>query len=193
MDDIQIICLTKSFSGRLVLRELSLTLPAGQITCLMAPSGWGKTTLLRLLAGLLPPDSGSVTGLPRRISFVFQEPRLCESFSALSNLRLVTGSTLSQPRLLEHLHQLGLSGSERLPVSQLSGGMRQRVSIARAVCYDPQLLLLDEPFRGLDAESRRLSMDYILRHCAGKTVLLATHDSREADYLHAPCLHLDRL
>ncbi len=193
MEDIQITRLQKAFFGRPVLRELSLTLPAGQITCLMAPSGWGKTTLLRLLAGLLPPDVGSITGLPRRISFVFQEPRLCESFSALSNLRLVTGSALSQPQLLEHLRQLDLSGSERLPVSQLSGGMRQRVSIARAVCYDPQLLLLDEPFRGLDEESRRLTMDYVLRHCAGKTVVLATHDSREADYLCAPCLHLDQL
>ena len=171
MEDIQITRLQKAFSGRPVLRELSLTLPAGQITCLMAPSGWGKTTLLRLLAGLLPPDGGSITGLPRRISFVFQEPRLCESFSALSNLRLVTGSALSH----------------------LSGGMRQRVAIARAVCYDPHLLLLDEPFRGLDEESRRLTMDYVLRHCAGKTVVLATHDSREADYLRAPCLRLDQL
>ena len=96
------------------------------------PSGLGKTTLLRCVAGLETPDAGAVTGVPRRLGYVFQEDRLCDNFSAVANIRLVTGRTLPEKAILQHLEELGLSDSVRLPVSQLSGGMRRRVAIARA-------------------------------------------------------------
>ena len=122
----------KDFGRGPVLRDVSLTVRQGETVCLMGPSGLGKTTLLRCVAGLERPESGSITGVPERLGYVFQEDRLCGVFSAVANVRLATGRTLPEPEILRHLEELGLAGSARLPVSQLSGGMRRRVAIARA-------------------------------------------------------------
>ena len=128
----------KDFGRGPVLRDVSLTVRQGETVCLMGPSGLGKTTLLRCVAGLERPESGSVTGVPERLGYVFQEDRLCGVFSAVANVRLATGRALPEPEILRHLEELGLAGSARRPVSQLSGGMRRRVAIARAVCAGPQ-------------------------------------------------------
>ena len=183
--------LCKSFDGKMVLDHVSLTLESGGTACLMAPSGRGKTTLLRCIAGLETPDAGAVTGVPRRLGYVFQEDRLCDVFSAVANVRLATGRTL--PEILRHLEELGLAGSARRPVSQLSGGMRRRVAIARAVCAGPQLLLLDEAFKGLDDQCRRDTVAYIRRHTPGASLLCVTHDPEEAALLGGRCLDLSTL
>ena len=151
----------KDFGRGPVLRDVSLTVRQGETVCLMGPSGLGKTTLLRCVAGLERPESGSITGVPERLGYVFQEDRLCGVFSAVANVRLATGRALPEPEILRHLEELGLAGSARRPVSQLSGGMRRRVAIARAVCAGPQLLLLDEAFKGLDDQCRRDTVAYI--------------------------------
>ncbi len=172
--------LCKSFDGKTVLDAVSLTVEPVAVICLMAPSGRGKTTLLRCIAGLEKPESGEITGRPERLGYVFQEDRLCDSFSAVENVRLVTGKTLGDGEIRRHLEELGLAGSLDQPVRELSGGMRRRVAIARAVCFGADLLLLDEPFKGLDDAARTQTADYILRHRASATVLCVTHDEKDA-------------
>ena len=160
--------LCKSFDGRVVLDHVSLTLESGGTACLMAPSGRGKTTLLRCIAGLERPDSGQITDLPERIGYVFQEDRL------------VTGRAMDEGEICRHLKELGLADSLGQPVRELSGGMRRRVSIGRAVCFGAGLLLLDEPFNGLDDATRQQTADYILRHRSGAAILCVTHDREDA-------------
>ena len=172
--------LCKSFDGKMVLDHVSLTLESGGTACLMAPSGRGKTTLLRCIAGLEAPDSGQITDLPERIAYVFQEDRLCDGFSAVDNIRLVTGKALGEGEIRRHLEELGLAGSLDQPVRELSGGMRRRVVISRAVCFGADLLLLDEPFKGLDDEARQQTADYILRHRGAASILCVTHDREDA-------------
>ena len=172
--------LCKSFDGKVVLDHVSLTLESGGTACLMAPSGRGKTTLLRCIAGLETPDSGQITDLPERIAYVFQEDRLCDGFSAVDNIRLVTGKALGEGEIRRHLEELGLAGSLDQPVRELSGGMRRRVVISRAVCFGADLLLLDEPFKGLDDETRQQTADYILRHRWAAAILCVTHDREDA-------------
>lgn len=172
--------LCKSFDGKVVLDHVSLTLESGGAACLMAPSGRGKTTLLRCIAGLEAPDSGQITDLPERIAYVFQEDRLCDGFSAVDNIRLVTGKALGEGEIRQHLEELGLAGSLDQPVRELSGGMRRRVVISRAVCFGADLLLLDEPFKGLDDEARQQTTDYILRHRGAAAILCVTHDREDA-------------
>lgn len=172
--------LCKSFDGKVVLDHVSLTLESGGTACLMAPSGRGKTTLLRCIAGLETPDSGQITDLPERIAYVFQEDRLCDGFSAVDNIRLVTGKALGEGEIRRHLEELGLAGSLDQPVRELSGGMRRRVVISRAVCFGADLLLLDEPFKGLDGEARQQTADYILRHRGAAAILCVTHDREDA-------------
>lgn len=172
--------LCKSFDGKVVLDHVSLTLESGGTACLMAPSGRGKTTLLRCIAGLEAPDSGQITDLPERIAYVFQEDRLCDGFSAVDNIRLVTGKALGEGEIRRHLEELGLAGSLDQPVQELSGGMRRRVVISRAVCFGADLLLLDEPFKGLDDEARQQTADYILRHRGAAAILCVTHDREDA-------------
>lgn len=172
--------LCKSFDGKVVLDHVSLTLESGGTACLMAPSGRGKTTLLRCIAGLEAPDSGQITDLPERIAYVFQEDRLCDGFSAVDNIHLVTGKALGEDKIRRHLEELGLAGSLDQPVRELSGGMRRRVVISRAVCFGADLLLLDEPFKGLNDEARQQTADYILRHRGAAAILCVTHDREDA-------------
>ena len=184
----------KDFGRGPLLRDVSLTVRQGETVCLMGPSGLGKTTLLRCVAGLERPDSGTVEGLAgKRLTAVFQEDRLCGVFSAVANVRLATGRALPEAEILRHLEELGLARSARRPVSQLSGGMRRRVAIARAVCAGPRLLLLDEAFKGLDDQCRRDTVAYIRRHTPGASLLCVTHDPEEAALLGGRCLDLSAL
>ena len=187
---IEIEHLCKSFDGKAVLEDVSLTLEPGAAVCLMAPSGRGKTTLLRCIAGLEKPDGGQIIGRPERIGYVFQEDRLCDGFSAADNIRLGTGRAVSEGDIRRHLAELGLAGSLDQPVRELSGGMRRRVAICRAVCFGGGLLLLDEPFKGLDAETRQQAAAYILRHRNGAAVVCVTHDREDAAALGAEIVAL---
>ena len=179
--------INKSYHDRPVLQDLSLSIPIGQITAVMAPSGVGKTTLLRILMGLETADSGKIEGLDGlRLSAVFQEDRLCANLSPVSNIRLVTGSSLSRQEILSALEQTGLSDCAGQPARELSGGQRRRVALLRALLAAWDLLLLDEPFKGLDTETRKQIMDYVLLHFhkkPGRTALLVTHDESEASYM----------
>ena len=181
--DIRIDNLTKSYGPKLALPPFSARVEEGEIVCLLGQSGCGKTTLLRLLLGLETPTGGSVTGLPDRISAVFQEDRLCPAFSAVTNVSLALGRQASKEEIAALLRELGLGDALTKPVRELSGGMQRRVSIARSLLMPADLYLMDEPFKGLDEDTRKTVMDAVLERTRGKTLLVVTHDPEEAAYL----------
>ena len=164
--------LCKSYGNKKVLENLSLDLPDSGVTLLCGPSGRGKTTLLRLLAGLEKPDSGTVSSVGR-VSYLFQEDRLFPTLTAEENVRLVSeaGAPL--------LDKLGLADSRDKKPSELSGGMKRRVALARALAFDADTYLFDEPFKGLDATLKNTALDLILTVTAGKRVILVTHEPEE--------------
>ena len=182
--------LTKRYGGRTVLDGVSFTLRQG-VTCLMAPSGAGKTTLLRLLLGLERPDGGQITGLAgRRISAVFQEDRLLPGLDAAGNLRFVLGADCDEGRAAELLGELGLSDVGDKAVRDYSGGMRRRLALARALLFPCDILLLDEPFTGLDPENRARAAERVRRSGAGRIVFVVTHEASDAEALGADILRL---
>lgn len=164
-----------------VLDDVTLHIPAGKTTVIMGPSGCGKTTLLRVAAGLIAPTSGNVTRETERISYLFQDPALLPWLTAAENVNLVlSDSKKTLPVAIEWLARVGLEGEENTYPSALSGGMRQRVALARALSTDADLLLLDEPFRGMD-EVLHARMRDLIRECRqGKTTVIVTHDPSDA-------------
>lgn len=193
MKDIVLSGISKAFDGKAVISDISLMIKAGETVCIRGRSGIGKTTLLRIIAGLTQPDSGTMSGVPDRIAFVFQEDRLCEEFSALSNVRLVTGRAMPEETILKHLGELELAGSAMTPVRDFSGGMKRRVALARAVCAEPELLILDEPFKGLDYELKLRAIAYIKKHSVGKSVICVTHDPSEAELMGGSVIDLEAI
>lgn len=169
----------KGYEGKQVLKDFSARIPEGKVTCVMGPSGNGKTTLIRLLLGLEKPDSGRITGIPETVSTVFQEDRLCPDFSVLSNVTLPSPGREKEAR--ELLSRLGLEKELSTPARLLSGGMKRRVAIARALLYPGDMLILDEGFKGLDEENRQAVRTVILEKYRGKTILSVTHDEKETE------------
>jgi ABC-type nitrate/sulfonate/bicarbonate transport system ATPase subunit len=176
-------------------RGLDLVVPAGSFTVIVGQSGCGKTTFLRLLAGLEPADSGQIdfdgagrrSGRPR-FGFMFQDPRLLPWLTVEENLRLAFPSGPNTPADAEIdnlLRLVGLGGWKKAYPRRLSGGMAQRAALARALCRKPEILLLDEPLGALDAFTRaRLRRDLdTLWKSLNVTVILVTHDIEEAVYL----------
>ena len=177
--------LCKAYGGHVVLDGLTHIFPHGAVTCVTGPSGSGKTTLLRLIAGLEAADGGSIRGVPEDgISMVFQEDRLPPHLSAANCLRCVLKKSPSREgRIAEALAALGLSEAAEQSVRAFSGGMRRRVALARALLFPSPLVLLDEPFKGLDTDTRRRVVDFTLSMLAGRTTLLVTHDPEDvADF-----------
>lgn len=183
--------LNKAYGDKQVLRDFSASIPIGKTTVIMGPSGCGKTTLLNILLGFLSPDSGRIENLPKKIGAVFQEDRLCEDFSVLSNVSMVLPEKSEAPG--EILEALGLGQERNKPVRTLSGGMKRRVAIARALCYDGDLLILDEAFKGLDEETKQEVMAVVRRETAGKTVVAVTHDPEEADFLSGNMIRMEAI
>ncbi len=192
MTDITLSHLWKAFGEKQVLRDFSATFAQGKITCLLGPSGCGKTTLLRMLLGLETPDSGQITGVPSHISALFQEHRLFEGFSPVSNVAAVLpeGRQAGKLHAAELLTQLGLQDSLYVPVHSLSGGMKRRVAIARALLSSAELLLLDEPFTGLDARSKEQAMVLVQTYRQGRTIVMVTHDPLEQEQLAHHSIHM---
>lgn len=183
-------------NGTEALRDVSLRLNAGDFIALLGPSGCGKSTLLRLIAGLDQPDAGALswdTGhkpLPGEIGYVFQDATLLPWATAEDNIYLplrLRGVTRTQarPKIAAVLEKVGLTGFGRSYPRQLSGGMRMRVSLARALVTEPKLLLMDEPFAALDEFTRhRLQADLLsLWRDLGCTVVFVTHSIYEAAFL----------
>lgn len=182
--------LCKSYSGRPVLKNVTFTAGNG-VTCVMAPSGTGKTTLLRILLGLEAADGGTVSGMEGKSwAAVFQEDRLLEHLDALGNLRFILGRTLDEPAALTLLADLGLEDAGTKPVREYSGGMKRRLALVRALLAPADALALDEPFTGLDEASQAVCLAAIGRAAETKPVLLVTHDEIHAAALDAGILRL---
>lgn len=190
---IQVDNVTKAYGKNIVIQGLSAEIKPGEFFTLLGPSGCGKTTLLRILTGLEAPDCGEITGVPARIAMVFQEDRLVDSLTVRANLRLALGAGYDPADAQALLNELDLPDALRRTVGELSGGMKRRVALARALLYDAPLLVLDEPFKGLDETTARQCMDALARRAAGRAVLLVTHDAQEGDYLHARTLQMEKL
>lgn len=185
---------SKSYDGATpVLADYTLPLAPGGVTVLMGTSGGGKTTMLRMLLGLERPDTGTVAGLEGlRLSAVFREDRLCENLSAMANVCLPHGR-LHRPerahlwtRVENALAQVGLGGCADKPVHSLSGGMKRRVALLRAALADFDLIAFDEPLKGLDEATKRTTMESLLPHLAGKTVVWVTHDRDDLGFFENP-------
>lgn len=183
---LQICDLCKQYDGRPVLEHVSMELESGKIYCLMAPSGTGKTTLFRILMGLETADSGRVISSLRelRIAAVFQEDRLCESFSAVDNVLMTADASMRRPEARQELLELLPEETLNRPVSTLSGGQKRRVAICRALCAPSDLLILDEPFTGLDTDTKADVIRYLKKKSAGKLTLLSTHQEEDIQALN---------
>ncbi len=177
---IEIKNLSLSYEGERVIENFSLSLEKGEKIVLMGPSGCGKSSLLSAIAGLLAPETGSVK-TSGRISFVFQEPRLLPWLSALENVNAVlSDSSASLAEAEKWLETVGLSSDGGKLPAELSGGMQQRVSIARALAYNGDILLLDEPLKGMDIDTKAAVWEQILSAAEGRTSILVTHDEEDA-------------
>lgn len=177
-----------------LINDLNLHIPAGDRVCIMAPSGTGKTTLLNLITGGLKPDSGIVsfevdTGDGVNISMVFQEDRLCSEYTAAYNIELGLRRGCRKTDLIQsHLEQLGMGESIFADVKELSGGMKRRVAIVRAVMSPSRVLILDEPFASLDEELKDRTAEYIIENLNGRTLVVVSHDEKDAERLNARIL-----
>ena len=184
--DIKVDHVSKAYGEQQILRDLCCVFPEGKTTCIRGRSGCGKTTLIRLLLGLDIPDKGKIEGISdRKSSAVFQEDRLCENLSAASNIRLVCTETITDRELEEAYKAVALTEVWQKPVRELSGGMRRRVSILRALLTESDCVIMDEPLRGLDEKTRAKTIDYILKKTEGKTLIFVTHEEKEAVWLKA--------
>jgi heme exporter protein A len=183
--------LAKYYGRFSALRNLNLTIPDGEFIALFGRNGAGKTTFLKLAAGLMRPSSGTLKIQPagakeRRyargaIGYLSHNTSLYVDLTAIENLRFfahLLNAPAGDEFLMERIRQVGLSGREKEPVRNYSRGMQQRLAIARAFLHDPGILLLDEPFTGLDQAGSDFLKSYLLKaHSAGKTCVMAIHDA----------------
>jgi len=194
---LQVSHLGKTFGDLRALQDINLAVERGEFIALVGPSGCGKTTFLRIVAGLEPASSGEVTLDGRAVrspggdrGFVFQSDNLLPWRTVFANAiigREVAGRVgpAERQRTMELLKLVGLEGFEHYHPRQLSGGMRQRVNLARALAIDPEILLMDEPFSSLDAQTREIMQTELMRiwEDGRKTVLFVTHQIDEAVFL----------
>jgi NitT/TauT family transport system ATP-binding protein len=187
----------KNYGDVEALKDLSLDFPRGQLTSVLGPSGCGKTTMLKIIAGLLPADSGEVTVNGQQVTepgsdraFVFQDFALLPWANVLRNVAFgleLRGVARSEREAIaeKYIGEVGLKGFERSYPHELSGGMRQRVGLARALCVDAQVLLMDEPFSAVDEQTRRKFQEDLLNLVKNenKTFIFVTHSIEEAVYV----------
>lgn len=189
------------YDGKALFSDIDLALVAGGWTCLLGPSGVGKSTLLRLLAGLethghfdgsiITDDAGEVSG---RVAYMAQQDLLMPWLDVLGNVTLgarLRGQSPDVERARELISRVGLDGHTDKRPRALSGGMRQRVALARTLMEDRPIVLLDEPFSALDARTRAQMQELAFELFAGRTVLLVTHDPAEAARMGAKIAILD--
>lgn len=193
-DPIRLAGLCKSYPvnadvAKTVVSISDLQINFGSFTCIVGKNGCGKTTLLRLLAGLEHPTKGSISSLPRKVSLVFQDPRLLPWLTVTENIALARKGRKQPPNqknsragLAQLLEDLELSETADFYPNQLSGGMAQRVSLGRTLFYDADLILMDEPFSALDYFTRQHLQKLVLRlfQDSRKTIVFVTHDVEEA-------------
>lgn len=170
---IELTNVVKSWSEKTVIDNFSYEFNDGELYLLKGESGSGKTTTINLILGLIKPDSGTVKG-NNNYSVVFQEDRLLEEFSAIDNIRFVNPS-IDVQTISSHLSRLIPGADIMTPVKSFSGGMKRRVAIARAMLAESDVVIMDEPFTGLDKETAELALSYIKENLIGRTLIITTH------------------
>ena len=177
---IEIKDLYKKFDNKVVLNNINFTINTKGLTGLMATSGAGKTTIINIILGFLNADSGSINNLPNNIAVVFQEDRLLEWLTPLKNIKICENIELE--KIDKIFSQFKIDNTK--PVSKLSGGMKRRVAIARAILYKSEFIILDEPFKGLDDKTKKIVMDIIIKESEKKPILFITHNIDEIKYFN---------
>ena len=181
--------LTIKYDEAKVIEDFSCNFSIGTYA-IMGKSGIGKTSLIRAMLGLIPYE-GTIDYDPEPLfSVVFQEDRLCEGISVRKNIAMV--SDIPDEAITEALNELGLENCLNTRVSELSGGMKRRVAILRGLLANSNILILDEPFKGLDADNKITVMECVKKKTSDKTVLLITHDLSEAKFFNSEIINLIR-
>lgn len=170
-----------SFGNNKIISDLSLEIEAGKTYCIMGKSGVGKTTLMKLISGLIKPDDGEITGTEKlKKSFIFQENRLLPNLSVYENLKYVSAD---ENKISEALKNTDLLSEKNKMTGELSGGMARRVAIARATAFDGDIFFIDEPLYGLDVKTSQDILELIKNTVKNKTAIIITHSPEEAFYL----------
>lgn len=182
--------LSMSYSELKVLNNITIEFGAGKVTCILGPSGCGKTTLLNIISGVTKSFDGEVIGFEdKHISYIFQEGRLIEWKTVRNNLKFVLNNKLSPKEsellIVKYLRAFGMENYIDYYPNKLSGGMRQRIGIIRALIYPSDIMIMDEPFKSMDEETKQIVMNCFveLMQQEKRTVILVTHDRGEAIYL----------
>ncbi len=180
-----------SFGNNKIISDLSLEIEEGKTYCIMGKSGVGKTTLLKLIAGLLKPDNGEIIG-PEILkkSFIFQENRLLPSLSIYENIKYVTAD---EEKISKALQDTSLLSEKNKMTDELSGGMARRVAIARATAFDGDIFFIDEPLYGLDVKTSKGILELIKNTVKNKTAIIITHSPEEAFYLSDKIIFLKNI
>ena len=175
---IEISNLIKAYKDNMIFQQFSLSFKDNEITAVLGTSGCGKTTLLNILMGIDKDFSGTIEGISnKRISVVFQENRLIETGTVKDNL-IVVNSDLDECESM--IEALGMKGFFNSPIASLSGGMKRRVALARALLYGGDIYIFDEPFKGMDLQTKEKAMKLAKEKISKKTCIFVTHDLKEA-------------
>lgn len=189
--DIRFQQISLQFDSKPIFQNMNLTFQEERINCLMGASGKGKTTVLNLIMGLINPGSGQIIGCDKvKMSVVFQEDRLIEHWDASKNVKLVCDPDIKEDEIIKQLEKLEIDECTGKPVREFSDGMRRRVAIVRALMSDSELVILDEPFRGLDSNLKRNVIRYIKENTLGKTVIVVTHEIEDVMLLEGNLITL---
>lgn len=185
---------SKQYGEYIIFSDFSYEIEDGARLCIMGRSGRGKTTLLRMLLNLEKPDHGYIEGIKdKKIRAVFQENRLLPDFSVRENLRCVCKTKQQTAQISKMLEKLDLIAWEHQPVSVLSGGMQRRIAIGRALLAESDILVLDEPFSGLDLQTKRNMVQVILEYAKEKILIVTTHMPEDVALLGAKVLQIDEM
>lgn len=175
--------ISKSYGNKIVLKNFNIDIREGQTTFMFGKSGSGKTTFSKIVLGLEKIDTGEISGLDgKKISVVFQEDRLMENMTICSNFKMTVDSHINRKQIVEKMEKIGLFQPLETKISELSGGMKRRISILRAFLIEFDLIVMDEPFRGLDEETKEKVMNFVIQNIKGKTAIIITHDKDEVEY-----------
>lgn len=190
MADIVLTNISKRYQNEQIIDGFSYSYRSGGIYCVMGASGVGKTTLLQIITGLVQADEGRVQA-EGRFSYVFQENRLVEELTPVTNVKMVL-SGVKEEIICRELKQVLPQNCFYKKCSELSGGMKRRVAIVRAMMHPSDCIVMDEPFAGLDEASKRMTMEYILNNQNARTLIFVSHDREDAVQMNAEICLLTR-
>lgn len=183
MESIKIENLSKNYGDKWIFKNANYNFKKNQFNGIMGKSGVGKTTLLNILMGIDKDYIGNIIGIPEDKSVVFQENRLLENYSISDNLNFILESKISDDLIYEYLKRLELNVFPDTIINQLSGGMKRRISILRAILKDSDLYIFDEPFKDMDRKTHILTLEFVKEQLKGKTLIFSTHSDLDIDIL----------